>query len=76
MRKITGAILILVGIVGLCLANWKTAVSPGKLVQAVDEVPGAIVNIISLIMLAVGCILLVWGIMWEDLAQPKEKRPS
>ena len=76
MRKITGAILILAGIVGLCLANWKTPGSTGSLVRAVDEVPGGIVNVLSLIILAVGCVLLLWGIIREDLAHLKEKGAS
>jgi hypothetical protein len=76
MRKITGAILILAGIVGLCLANWKTSAGPGSMVRAVDEVPGAIVNGFSLIILPVGCIVLLWGIIREDLAQSKDKAAS
>jgi hypothetical protein len=66
MRKITGAILILAAIVGLCCANWKTPTSSGTLVRAVDEVPGLIVNGLSLILVALGAIYLVLGAIFDD----------
>lgn len=66
MKMITGAVIILAGVIAICFSNLHLPTQGGGTIRACDHF---VVIPLGWILLMVGIVILLWGMAMEGFAQ-------